>query len=164
MAWGPYCYLVLRIPFFLTLPQPFAKKLPKEHVLSSALPVYIKLAADDQDSVRLLTVQDLIVIAQHLEPEEVKAELLQQLRQSVTDKSWRVRYMVANHFVEVRVVSSTLHPRHEMNICNSWRKQWVKILCEKNWSEHSFSCSRITRPKCGRRVLDRFLVRYYFAG
>jgi serine/threonine-protein phosphatase 2A regulatory subunit A len=74
----------------------------KEHVISSALPVYRKLASDDQDSVRLLTVQDLIVIAQQLQPEEVKEQLLLQLRQSASDKSWRVRYMVANCFVEVR--------------------------------------------------------------
>lgn len=86
----------------LTLSQPFTKKMSKEHVISSALPIYRKLACDDQDSVRLLTVQDLIVIAQQLEPDEVKEQLLLQLRQSVADKSWRVRYMVANYFVEVR--------------------------------------------------------------
>jgi serine/threonine-protein phosphatase 2A regulatory subunit A len=73
----------------------------KEHALSSALPVYRKLSIDDQDSVRLLTVQDLIVVAQQLGPEDVKEHLLIQLRQSVSDKSWRVRYMIANHFVEV---------------------------------------------------------------
>jgi serine/threonine-protein phosphatase 2A regulatory subunit A len=54
--------------------------------------------------VRLLTVQDLIAIAQQLEPSEVKQELLPQIRQSAADKSWRVRYMVANHFVEVSVL------------------------------------------------------------
>jgi hypothetical protein len=32
---------------------------------------------------------------------EVKEQLLSQIRQSVQDKSWRVRYMVANHFVKV---------------------------------------------------------------
>ena len=81
--------------------QPFAKTLEKGDILSEALPVYRKLASDDQDSVRLLTVQDLISIAQRLEPSEVKQELLPQIRQSAADKSWRVRYMVANNFVEV---------------------------------------------------------------
>ena len=32
-------------------------------------------------------------------PEEVKEHLLESLRASVADKSWRVRYMVANEFV-----------------------------------------------------------------
>lgn len=98
-----------------TSSQPFTKKMSKEHVISSALPVYLKLAADDQDSVRLLTVQDLIVIAQQLEPDEVKQQLLSQLRQSVADKSWRVRYMVANYFVEVRTYLSAI--RHCKDQC-----------------------------------------------
>lgn len=102
----------------LTPSQPFTKKLAKEQVISSALPVYRKLAADDQDSVRLLTVQDLIVIAQQLQPDEVKDQLLLQLRQSVSDKSWRVRYMVANYFVEVRMYLPAVG-RYQLNICNS---------------------------------------------
>jgi serine/threonine-protein phosphatase 2A regulatory subunit A len=80
---------------------PFAKTFAKEHTMSDALPVYRKLSSDDQDSVRLLTVEDLITIAGQLEPREVQEQLLTPLRQSVSDKSWRVRYMVANHFVKV---------------------------------------------------------------
>ncbi|KAH8120343.1 ARM repeat-containing protein [Phellopilus nigrolimitatus] len=84
-----------------SLDKSFAKTLAKEHILSDALPIYRKLASDDQDSVRLLTVEDLIAIAKQLEPAEVKEQLLAQIRQSGSDKSWRVRYMVANHFVEL---------------------------------------------------------------
>lgn len=84
-------------------PQPFVEKMAKEHVVSDALPIYRKLANDDQDSVRLLTIQDLIVIAKQLGTKDTKEQLLGQLRQSVSDKSWRVRYMAANHFVEVRL-------------------------------------------------------------
>lgn len=73
----------------------------KEHILSDIIPIFRKLAADDQDSVRLLTVEDLITIASQLDPAEVKQELLPQLRQAVSDKSWRVRYMVASEFVKV---------------------------------------------------------------
>ena len=47
---------------------------------------------------RLLTVEDLVVIAEQLSPAEVKEQLLKQIRQSVSDKAWRVRYMAANHF------------------------------------------------------------------
>jgi serine/threonine-protein phosphatase 2A regulatory subunit A len=82
--------------------QPFVKKLSKEHLLSEGLPIYRKLASDDQDSVRLLTVEALIAIAEQLKPAEVKEQLLPQIRQAVSDKSWRVRYMVANNFMKVR--------------------------------------------------------------
>ena len=70
--------------------------------MSDGLAVYRKLQADDQDSVRLLTVEDLIAIAAQLSPPEVKEQLLKQIRQTMTDKSWRVRYMAASHFNEVR--------------------------------------------------------------
>jgi serine/threonine-protein phosphatase 2A regulatory subunit A len=81
--------------------QPLVKNLSKAHILSDALPIYRRLESDDQDSVRLLTVEDLITIAQQLTPAEVKEQLLKQVRHSIADKSWRVRYMAANHFNEV---------------------------------------------------------------
>ncbi|KAI0348013.1 ARM repeat-containing protein [Trametopsis cervina] len=79
----------------------FVKKLAKQHVLTDGLAIYRRLQGDDQDSVRLLTVEDLIAIAQQLTPAEVKDQLLKQIRQSVTDKSWRVRYMASSHFNEL---------------------------------------------------------------
>ena len=82
-------------------PKAFVKKFSKQHVLTDGLPIYRRLQVDDQDSVRLLTVEDLIVIAQQLTPQEVKEQLLKQIRQTVSDKSWRVRYMAATHFNEV---------------------------------------------------------------
>jgi serine/threonine-protein phosphatase 2A regulatory subunit A len=75
----------------------------KAHVLADALGVYRRLQSDDQDSVRLLTVEDLIAIAQQLSPAEVKEQLLKQIRATIGDKSWRVRYMAAAHFNEVGV-------------------------------------------------------------
>lgn len=83
--------------------QPFAKNFTNAHalLLSDVIPIYRKLSTDDQDSVRLLTVTAMIAIAEQLSPEEVKEYLLPSLRQSFTDKSWRVRYMVGNEFVAV---------------------------------------------------------------
>ncbi|KAF8898730.1 armadillo-type protein [Infundibulicybe gibba] len=77
------------------------KHFSQEHILSDGLPIYRRLQLDDQDSVRLLTVEDLIVLAQRMAPAEVKEQLLKQIRQSIGDKSWRVRYMAANHFNEL---------------------------------------------------------------
>ena len=78
----------------------------KQHVLSDGLSIYRRLQSDDQDSVRLLTVEDLIAIGRQLTPTEVKDQLLKQIRQTVSDKSWRVRYMAASHFNEVRFSSA----------------------------------------------------------
>lgn len=72
-----------------------------EFITSEALPIYNRLSNDDQDSVRLLTVEDLIAIAELLTPQQVKEYLLISIRQTYQDKSWRVRYMVANTFVKV---------------------------------------------------------------
>lgn len=82
-------------------PQALVKNMSKQHVLSDGLPIYRRLQSDDQDSVRLLTVEDLITIAQQMSPAEVKEQLLKQIRHSIADKSWRVRYMAAQHFNEV---------------------------------------------------------------
>ncbi|KAL6304279.1 ARM repeat-containing protein [Sparassis latifolia] len=80
---------------------PLVKKYSKQHVLTDGLVIYRRLQSDDQDSVRLLTVEDLIAIAQQLTPAEVKDQLLKQIKQTVSDKSWRVRYMAATHFNEL---------------------------------------------------------------
>lgn len=69
--------------------------------MADGLPLYRRLQTDDQDSVRLLTVEDLVAVAKRMTPAEVKEQLLQQIRNTVGDKSWRVRYMAASHFNEV---------------------------------------------------------------
>ena len=71
----------------------------KSLLISELIPLYRKLSTDDQDSVRLLTIPDLIAIASNMSSQEVTQYLLDSVRASVGDKSWRVRYMVANEFV-----------------------------------------------------------------
>jgi serine/threonine-protein phosphatase 2A regulatory subunit A len=66
------------------------------------IPLFNKLAQDEQDSVRLLTVTDLVAVAEELSPEECKSYFLQTLKAMVADKSWRVRYMIADNFVKVK--------------------------------------------------------------
>lgn len=43
-----------------------------------------------------------------LDHEETKNYLLPSIRSAVSDKSWRVRYMVADHFVEVCIIRAIL--------------------------------------------------------
>ncbi|TEB35039.1 ARM repeat-containing protein [Coprinellus micaceus] len=82
---------------------PLLAHFAQHHLLSDGLPIYRRLQSDDQDSVRLLTIEDLIAIAKRISPAEVKEHLLKQIKQSIGDKSWRVRYMAATHFNELAV-------------------------------------------------------------
>lgn len=78
----------------------FVKTMPTDVVVSETIPLFEHLAGDDQDSVRLLTVEVLIAIAESVPLDKAQAhgQLLQSLRNLFTDKSWRVRYMVADRF------------------------------------------------------------------
>ena len=76
----------------------------KEQIINEALPVFVTLAQDEQDSVRLLTVEDMIAIAEKMSHEEVKQHLAPIMRSICQDKSWRVRYMVADKFVNVALL------------------------------------------------------------
>jgi len=57
-----------------------------------------------QDSVRLLAVEACVSIASLLAQEDTEQLLMPTLRQSAEDKSWRVRYMVADKFVDLQKV------------------------------------------------------------
>ena len=61
--------------------------LPKALVVSDMLPLYRHLSADDQDSVRLLTVQDLVTIAGMLDTAEVRQQLLGSIHSAFQDLS-----------------------------------------------------------------------------
>lgn len=77
----------------------FVKLLPKEKVITDFVPVFNStLVSDDQDSVRLLAVECCIAIAETMNASECKVHLLAALRSLYGDKSWRVRYVVAEKF------------------------------------------------------------------
>nr|POE88131.1 protein phosphatase pp2a regulatory subunit a [Quercus suber] len=81
----------------------FVKSMPASTVIEEMIPLFQHLAADDQDSVRLLTVEVLIAIAEAVPKEQQSSHgvLLTALRSLFEDKSWRVRYMVADRFEKV---------------------------------------------------------------
>lgn len=86
----------------------FVKEMPATIVVEEMIPLFQHLASDDQDSVRLLTVEILIAIAEVVPKEQQSSHgvLLTALRSLIEDKSWRVRYMVADRFEKVRLSSS----------------------------------------------------------
>lgn len=81
----------------------FVKAMPATIVIEEMIPLFQHLAGDDQDSVRLLTVEILIAIAEVVPKEQQSSHgvLLTALRGLFEDRSWRVRYMVADRFQKV---------------------------------------------------------------
>ena len=81
----------------------FVKAMPAAIVIEEMIPLFQHLASDDQDSVRLLTVDILIAVAEVVPKEQQSSHgvLLTALRSLFEDKSWRVRYMVADRFEKV---------------------------------------------------------------
>jgi len=75
-----------------------------EHVKNELIPLFNNLALDEQDSVRLLAVEACVVIAQlaTFKHEDIEKYLMPSLKQAIDDKSWRVRYVVADKFVELQ--------------------------------------------------------------
>ncbi|KAK6207186.1 protein phosphatase 2A structural subunit [Pestalotiopsis sp. IQ-011] len=86
----------------------FVKEMPAAIVVEEMIPLFQHLAQDDQDSVRLLTVEILIAIAEVV-PKEQQAShgvLLTTLRNLIEDKSWRVRYMIADRFEKMQIAKA----------------------------------------------------------
>lgn len=85
----------------------FAKEMDTPVIIDEMIPLFQYLASDDQDSVRLLTVDILISIAEEIPKEQQPSHgvLLTSLRALFEDKSWRVRYMVADRYEKVRFLA-----------------------------------------------------------
>ncbi|EGS20800.1 uncharacterized protein CTHT_0026380 [Thermochaetoides thermophila DSM 1495] len=79
----------------------FVKEMPAAIVVEEMIPMFQHLVSDDQDSVRLLTVDVLISIAEVV-PKEQQAShgvLLTSLRSLIDDKSWRIAKAVDEEVV-----------------------------------------------------------------
>lgn len=56
---------------------------------------------DEQDSVRMQGIDSCVYFAQQLTPAKVNAFLLPYIRKFAEDKSWRIRFMVANRIMDL---------------------------------------------------------------
>ncbi|KAL0483370.1 serine/threonine-protein phosphatase 2A regulatory subunit [Acrasis kona] len=76
----------------------FASKVEKEHVTTELINMFQHIRDDEQDSVRLLAIQNCVAFANILSAKESLQYVFPCIKSCSTDKSWRVRYMVAEHF------------------------------------------------------------------
>uniref|UniRef100_A0A0K0D3C6 HEAT repeat protein n=1 Tax=Angiostrongylus cantonensis TaxID=6313 RepID=A0A0K0D3C6_ANGCA len=79
----------------------FAKVFERDYLVEELHSMFSDLAADEQDSVRLLAVEGCIAMAGLL-PEDSRREYVRPVLVGLMDdKSWRVRFMVAEKLTEV---------------------------------------------------------------
>ena len=78
-----------------------AKVVEPDHLRQELVPAFTSLANDEQDSVRLLAIEAGIAMASLFRHEDLEQQMMQTLRAATEDKSWRVRYVVADKLVEV---------------------------------------------------------------
>lgn len=79
----------------------FAASVEKEHLVSNLVTHFKTLSADDQDSVRLLAIENCATMSQLLSEDENKLYVLPMVRESVDDRSWRVRNAIAREFANI---------------------------------------------------------------
>jgi serine/threonine-protein phosphatase 2A regulatory subunit A len=130
----------------------FVKAMPAAIVIEEMIPLFQHLASDDQDSVRLLTVDVLIAVAEVVPKEQQSSHgvLLTALRSLFEDKSWRVRYMVADRFEKVHDPSATRSWTTNLvpnGVTARLPKRSMKRLCRVIWCLPLSSFSRTPKPK-----------------
>lgn len=79
----------------------FATHVEKTYVIQEILPIFRKLAQDDQDQIRLLCIESLIPLAQYLSKEENQVNTIGALLVAGEDKNWKVRLTFAKNFAEL---------------------------------------------------------------
>ncbi len=141
----------------------FVKEIPATIVVEEMIPLFQHLASDDQDSVRLLTVEILIAIAEVVPKEQQSSHgvLLTALRSLIEDKSWRVRYMVADRFEKVRVF--ILGKRSNTNAVHRSQRQLMMKLSQEISSQLLSNFLKTARPRFGPQLLGKFQVSIYLA-
>lgn len=140
----------------------FVKEMDSKTVIEEIIPLFQYLANDDQDSVRLLTVDILIAIAEEIPKEQQPSHgvLLTSLRSLFEDKSWRVRYMVADRYEKVRASFLTEAVRIDQTTYASHRllKLSTKRLSLGTWSLLLSNSSRTRRLRFALPLPVRSLV------
>lgn len=133
----------------------FVEVVEPEVVMSELLRLFKKLSTDDQDSVRLITVESCSPLAKSLPSEAVEQHILPALLQFSEDKSWRIRYNSALQLPTVAEIVGP-SPRHALVLA------FVKVLGDSEAEVRSAAASKISafaelisQADCARLLLPR---------
>lgn len=142
----------------------------EEHLGTFILTLFNELANDDQDSVRLLTIEILVAIAKRFDVQKNRDTLLEPLKSLARDKAWRVRYMVASKFVEVRKATKAIfwwYPIfltfHYFYLPCRFATPLGKIPWKQSWCQLLLTFWKIAKAKSELQLLERFPVRKSWA-
>lgn len=106
-----------------------------------------------QDSVRLLAVEACVSIATLLPQEDLETLVMPTLRQAAEDKSWRVRYMVADKFSEVSTKVAFFGPCYDLDMTNE--ASYLELPSSRVPFNHLFSIiSRFASCNPGLMIKD----------
>lgn len=76
------------------------KLIPKVNE-TELLAIFSKFYKDEQDSVRMQGIDSIVSFANVLPPNKVQAYLLPYIKKFAEDKSWRIRYLVADRIMKL---------------------------------------------------------------
>lgn len=119
----------------------FCSVMDSQTVGSECLPVLQKLAKDEQDSVKLLTVSACIAIAKMFSKDNKALNVTKMtslIKGLVDDKSWRVRYMAADKFCDL---SAALGPSIAQS--DAVLDDYVKLLSDSEAEVRTAAASRV---------------------
>lgn len=115
----------------------FAKEVEVENLKADLIPILNNLATDEQDSVRLLAIEATVNVAKLLSMEDVTASLLQTIKTAFDDRSWRVRYMVADKICDLQKSFGPNISRTDIT------PGFVNLLKDQEAEVKSAACSRV---------------------
>lgn len=95
---------------------------------AEVLPLFLALAQDRQDSVRIHTIDNAVALARLVPAEVVTEQVLPTIFETARDGSWRVRWSVANRFPEMCAVLSP-------EVVNASMAECFTTLLEDNEAE-----------------------------
>ncbi|ETI43715.1 hypothetical protein F441_11339 [Phytophthora nicotianae CJ01A1] len=79
----------------------FASVMDGTSASGEMLPLFLALATDRQDSVRIHTIDNAVAMARLVPTEALLSQVLPTIFETARDGSWRVRWSVANRFPEI---------------------------------------------------------------
>jgi serine/threonine-protein phosphatase 2A regulatory subunit A len=99
--------------------------------------VFEKLSKDEQDSVRILAINNCIALGKLKGSPEWQAKILQVIKASAEDKSWRVRYKVADHVQQLCEVFQSKAAAHVIPL-------YLKLLGDQEVEVRTIAAARIS--------------------
>mmetsp|Transcript_8561 Transcript_8561/g.24416 ORF Transcript_8561/g.24416 Transcript_8561/m.24416 type:complete len:595 (-) Transcript_8561:83-1867(-) len=126
----------------------------EDPVRDELLPLFALLAGEDQDSVRLLGINNAVVFAKLVDDSVTKEKILPIILSLATDKSWRVRWPVADKFHEI------CHTLGEDLTASDLAPVYVKLLADSESEVRTVAGSRVAEvAKClkEKAILEQLL-------